>query len=323
MVQSAKQHWVSTTPGLITACLIACFLWGSAFPSIKVGYALFDIQAGQTARIITFAGMRFTLAGLMVIVCMSAAHRRPFVPSKSAWSQIGWLALFQTVLQYFFFYLGLSKAAGVTSSILEGSSTFITVLGSCLIFRSENLSTKKLAGCLIGFAGVCIVSLKGNTRGAQFSLSGEGLVLLSTLAAATSSNLIKTFSQQSDPVLLSAWQFVVGGFVLWVVGMLSSGPLIPPAQTAFQAWAILGYLAFISAGAYSLWSLALAHNSVSRVAIFGFMNPVFGVILSAIVLGEASKLNVGTTLVSLALVSLGIIVVETPKRGVKHDSVHI
>lgn len=53
-----------------------------------------------------------------------------------------------------------------------------------------------------------------------------------------------------------------------------------------KAFLMLLYLAFVSAAAYSLWAVLLKHNPVSKVAIFGFMNPVCGVLLSTILLDE-------------------------------------
>ena len=97
---------------------------------------------------------------------------------------------------------------------------------------------------------------------------------------------------------------------------LAFGGHIAPAAAANPAPAILllAYLGFISAAAYSLWSLALAANPVSRVAVFGFMNPVFGVLLSAVLLDEASAVNPLVAVAALALVSAGIIIVNRPKR---------
>ena len=66
------------------------------------------------------------------------------------------------------------------------------------------------------------------------------------------------------------------------------------------------YLALVSAVAYTLWSVLLAYNDVSKVAIFGFVNPLCSVILSALVLGEVKQaFNIGS-LIALALVCVGI-----------------
>lgn len=311
-----KTPFIATLPGVVLACLAACFLWGSAFPCVKIGYELFGVDAADVPSILAFAGTRFVIAGLMVVAGMSVARRRAFLPERRDLPAIGTLSLFQTVLQYVLFYVGLANCAGVTSSILEASNSFLCVLLAALVFRFERLTGRKVLGCLVGFAGVVLVNVAGESGGLSFTLTGEGMVLLSTVAAATSSNLAKRFSREHDPVLLSGWQFVFGGAIMLVVG-LAAGGRVAPADTVnpLPALALLAYLGFISAAAYSLWSVALAANPVSRVAVFGFMNPVFGVLLSAVLLGETNVVSPAVAVTALALVSLGIVIVNRPEKG--------
>ena len=76
---------------------------------------------------------------------------------------------------------------------------------------------------------------------------------------------------------------------------------------------LLVFLALVSAVAYSLWGSLLIYNPVSRVTVFGFMNPVFGVLLSALLLGETDQASGILGLLSLLLVSVGIYVVNSGK----------
>lgn len=70
----SRKPYLATLPGLILGCLVCCALWGSAFPCIKIGYALFGIPAHDSTSQLLFAGLRFTLAGMLVIVGMSTAR---------------------------------------------------------------------------------------------------------------------------------------------------------------------------------------------------------------------------------------------------------
>lgn len=70
------------------------------------------------------------------------------------------------------------------------------------------------------------------------------------------------------------------------------------------------YLAMVSAVAYTLWSVLLKYNHVSKVAVFGFVNPLISVVLSALILGEFQQaFNMGS-LLALVLVCVGIYVVN-------------
>ena len=116
---------------------ICCCLWGSAFPVIKIGYNLFNLDSSDTASIILFAGIRFILSGVLTVAIFSAVNKKFVKPKKTSIGKVCVLALFQTVLQYLFFYIGLAHTTGVKSSIIDGSSTFFAIIISVFIFKQE------------------------------------------------------------------------------------------------------------------------------------------------------------------------------------------
>ena len=176
------KNFLTKTPVVITLALICCALWGSAFPCIKIGYRMFSIGGNDTASQILFAGIRFLLAGLMVILICSFIYKKPLIPhNRTTVKRIFILSLFQTILQYVFFYIGLANTTGSKAAIIEATNVFLAILVSGLLFKMEKVTSKKMLGCLIGFIGVVIINL-GNGVDAHFSLTGEGFILLSTVA---------------------------------------------------------------------------------------------------------------------------------------------
>lgn len=304
-IDSGKMQKLST---VWIGALICCALWGSAFPCIKIGYRLFGISAGDTASQILFAGLRFTLAGILVLLFDGLARRRPVLPGKGSAGPVLALAMTQTFVQYLFFYIGMAHTSGVKGSILESVNVFFSILVSGGIFHMEKLTARKWLGCLAGFAGVVLVNMSGLDLG--FSLMGDGFMVISTIAAAFSAVFMKKFSQTRDPVILSGWQFITGGAALALAGGLMGGHMRPAGPAGAL---LLLYMAFISAAAYTIWGMLLKYNPVSRVTVFGFMNPVFGVILSALLLGEGSQASGPVTVLSLILVCLGIYIVNRPE----------
>lgn len=306
MTNDKKEAFMTKTIVVWLGALLCCALWGSAFPCIKIGYELFDIPSDAVATQILFAGLRFTLAGVIALILGSMLSRRWLIPKKDSGSKIIKLCLLQTVAQYLFFYVGLAHTTGVRASIIEGVNVFIAILVASLIFHQEQLTARKVVGSIIGFAGVVLVNLAGDAGSGGFMLIGDGCIFLSTVAYAFSSVCLKRYSKEEDPVVLSGWQFVCGGLIMVVCGLMFGGRLkvVTPAGIA-----ILTYLAVVSAVAYSLWGILLKYNPISRVAVFGFMNPVFGVILSAIFLREAGSLGV-MCMISLVLVCVGIYIVN-------------
>lgn len=294
---------------VVIVAVLCCLLWGSAFPCIKLGYQLFDIPSGDSSSQILFAGIRFTLAGILVILAGSMMQGKLLKPSKTAIPKVLKLCMFQTVLQYIFFYIGLAHITGVKGSIVNAVNVFFTILVSCLLFRLEKLDRQKLVGCIIGFAGVIIVNLGGEFD-MSFTFLGDGFLMISAFAYALSSVLIKIYGKDENPVMLSGYQFAAGGLIMILAGLAMGGRL---NAVTFQGILLLLYMAFISAGAYTLWSLLLKYNPVSKVAVFGFCTPIFGVILSAVILGESTSFQL-KTLIALMFVCVGIIIVNYKKK---------
>lgn len=302
-----KTDFLQKTWVVCVLALVCTFLWGSASPCIKLGYAYFQIPSSETWTQVLFAGTRFILAGVLTILIGSALNRKMLVPTKSSLPSIAKLALFQTILQYIFFYIGLAHNSGVKASIINGSNTFFVILLASLLFHQEKLNFKKVVGCVIGFAGVIVVSINGKSIDMDLSLMGDGSLFLCAISYAVSSCLMKNFSKKDNPVMLSGYQFIFGGIVMVILGLIMGGRI---THVSVSAILMLFYLACISAVAYSLWGILLKHNPVSKVAIFGFTNPVFGVLLSAWWLGEGSKELGINALVALVLVCIGICIVN-------------
>ena len=305
MVQ--KKNTLTRTGIVALLACVCCILWGSAIPVIKTGYRLMEVDAADTASQIVFAGVRFTLAGLLVLIFASIREKKVLIPDRTILKYAVPVCLAQTVGQYFFFYIGVAHTSGVKGGIITGLGNFIAILMSCLIVRNERMTGRKMAGCVLGFAGVVVINLMGKSLDMGFTLTGEGFILISQVAYGISTILINIYSKKVSPVVLSGTQFTMGGIVLTLIGVGMGGHL--GNVTAVGVVSIF-YLAMVSAVAYTLWSVLLAWNDVSKVAIFGFVNPLCSVILSALILGEVKQAFNTGSLAALLLVCAGIYIVN-------------
>lgn len=295
----------------LIAC-VCCFLWGSAFPIIKIGYDLFNIESNDTASIILFAGIRFILAGILTIIIFSVINKKFVKPKKSSAGKVCVLALFQTILQYLFFYIGLAHTTGVKSSIIDGTSTFFAILISVFIFKQEKFTFAKIIGSLLGFSGVLLAGLSGSGGGLSFQI-GDLLLLISAISYSCSSVFMKRYSNDDNPAVLSGYQFVLGGAVMTVVGLCMGGTV---STNQIKGVLVLVYLGFISAVAYSLWGVLLKYNDVSRVTACGSMTPIFGFTLSYLLLGEDNG-KMLYKLIGLLCVVGGMIIVNVKFKSEK------
>jgi len=312
-MEESKNGFFSRTPVLIAFALICCALWGSATPFIKTGYLLCEVNGVPSTML--FAGIRFTLAGFLTILIYSRARKRVLIPKKDNVGRILVVALFQTILQYIFFYVGLANTSGVKGTVLSGSTAFFAVLISALIFRQEKLTPIKILACILGFAGIIVVNLKGLDFNMNFL--GDAFVLFSSIASGFSSVFSKKFSKYEDPVVISGYQFFVGGIVMMIIGASFGGTV---TLGSIGAVGVLLYLAALSAVAYSLWGMLLKYNPVSRVTIFSFTTPVFGVLLSALMLkNEDSNVEIVNLIITLLLVAGGIFLINYKRPEKKKE----
>lgn len=293
--------------------MIACALWGSAFPAVKIGMKMFEIESINTGDQLLFAGLRFVLAGFLVIAIGSLLEKQVLLPKKGQGKIILAQSFFQTVGQYSFYYIGIAHASGSSTAVVNSASKFLAILFAAYLFRLEQMNLRKILGCLLGFSGIIIQNITGLMGGVHMTLLGEGLILLSATISSMASSTSKIFTRKINPVTLSGYQFMVGGALLSAIGFLAGGTI--KAKTITPGSLILFvYLALISTIAYTIWTILLKYNEVSHVSIYGFMNPVFGVLFSAIFLKEYKDLGFNY-LVALIIISVAIILINKPEKN--------
>ena len=307
-LQQNKPHVLTKPSVRCMLALLSCALWGAAFPSIKIGYEWLNITdvGGQ----ILFAGYRFFLAGIITLVVGCIVEKRLMKIEKRSVPHVMGIGLLQTTVQYVCFYIGMSYITGSKGAIINSASTFAAIILAHFLIKGERLTLQKGLGCIIGFAGVIIVNLGG--LGGEVTFLGEGMVLLCAIAYGVSSTFVKMMAHRGTPMAITAYQLLFGGLLLIVIGFAAGGWI-----TGFDLKSVilLIFMAIISSVGFSIWTALLKYNPVGKVAIFGFSIPVFGVILSAIFLGEA--IFTVKSLGALLFVSAGIIIVNLPEKQKK------
>lgn len=183
-----KQKFFKKPLNVVLIAIFCTALWGSAAPFIKTGYALFDIASNDTASILVFAGLRFTLAGVLVIVAGSKIQNKILLPVKKSIKAIFVLSIFQTMGQYFFYYVGLAHTSGVNGAIITGTGAFISLLVAALVFKYERMDLNKVTGCMLGFMGIVLMNMD-DFASLKVSFLGDGLVLCSQLCSSFSASL--------------------------------------------------------------------------------------------------------------------------------------
>lgn len=287
--------------------LTAAIAWGWAYPLIKMGLDEFGIKPNMTGSKMLFAGIRFLISGLIILVIAQVTHRKFGIRRDTDTWFILLYALLNTTLHYAFFYFGLSHNAGARSAILNSMSVFTVVLLACIFFKSDKMTWRKAAGCIIGFLGILALNLGGKESG-SFTFLGDGMIILNALCGASASLLTRGLSKRVDVFVGTGYSLSIGGILLIIPALAMQGhlPVITP-------WGIiiLMLLIAISTIGFSLYNKLLSCNPVGKVAIFNSLIPVVGAITSCLCLSETFYWKY---LIAGALATAGIYIINKGKK---------
>jgi len=286
---------------VIIIAVLCCFLWGSAFPAVKIGYKLFNISNGDIPSELLFAGYRFALAGIIVLIASVLTGNNIFKLSMKNTADLFLLGITQTTLQYIFFYIGLANTTGVKGSVMNSTGAFFSVILAHFIYADDKLNLNKVIGCILGFIGVIIINFNADLLNFSFNIIGDAFIVIAAFIFSLSSIYSKKLTKNLDVTLVTGYNLFIGGVILILIGIISGGRVL---NFNISSSFLLIYMAIISSAAFSLWTLLLKYNKVSTVSIYNFLIPVFGAILSSIFLAE--NIFEFKNIFALLLVCLGI-----------------
>lgn len=257
----------------------ACMLWSTAFAGVKFGL--------HFVRPLSLAGMRFLVSGLLLL---PFACRLPRVGAelRAGMRTVLLVALFQSVLLYASFFLGMTLVSGTLGAIVVGASPLIAAVVAHLAMDNDAMTLSKGAAIVGGMVGISIISLSREpwTATGLRELLGVVLLLLGALFSAVGNVVVARDNRRVHPVLLTAAQFLIGGLVLLVLGMAVEGP--PHLWLPLAFYGALLWLATLSAAAFSIWFflLTVPGVKVSELNLWKFVIPVFGALFSWLLLPE-------------------------------------
>ncbi len=291
---------------VVLFALIAMFAWGCAYPFIKLGMKEWNIANDDAGGKMLFAGVRFTAAGIFTLGIAKWKGQPVFVKGKQNFAMLFLFGLINTALHYYFFYSGLAYCEGGKASIINALSPFLLIILATIIFK-EKVTRKKVLGCLLGFMGIIIVNYGTSLGG--FSFNGEGMIILNCICSAFGGILTRIVTKRVPAITATGYSLSLGGILLIGTGILTGGRF-----TGVTIWGILLLLGLITISmvGFILYNQLICYNEISEIAIFNALIPVFGTLMSCILLKENFGINY---LLGLICTSIGILTIHY-KRGV-------
>ena len=291
----------------------AAFLWGWAYPLIKLGFAEFEITTDMTGSKMLFAGIRFLISGIIILTVAHTTHRS-FRLKEAAKGRVWGCSLFllaftllNTTLHYACFYIGLSHSQGSRAAILNSLSVFVLVILACTFFKSDKLTVRKVLGCTIGFAGILSLNIGGGESGA-FTFWGDGMIILNALCGAGAGLMTRGVGQRMDVFVGTGMSLGIGGALLVIPGLLMGGSL--PHVTILGLLYLLMLIGISTIG-FTLYNKLLTCNPVGKIAIWNSLIPVVGAVTSCLCLYEPFEWKYA---VAATLTTAGIFIINKGKK---------
>lgn len=278
----------------IFLAIVACWLWSTAFAGVKVGL--------QYQAPLQFAGLRFVLAGI-ILLPVYGNLKRYFIELRQNFRFVMLIALIQVFGQYAFFYSGMNLVPGALGAMIIGSSPLFVAVVAHFSFHDDKMTRRKIASILLGVCGIAVITLgRQKIAMAGFAeLLGILLLFINNFISGSANVVVAKRQAPISPVLLSSATLIIGGFLLCVVSIPLEGIKTGPFPLPY--FISLGWLAFLSAAAYSIWYALLKRPGVkvSSLNTWKFLIPVSGAILSWLVVeGEHPDLPSVTGMVLIA-----------------------
>jgi len=253
------------------------------------------------------AALRSVL-GTLLVGAWAAWRGVPIFVRDATWRG-GLLAGALFGAEFLCIFIGLQYTTASRMVVFIYIAPFVVALGMPFIARSERLSRLQMIGLLIAFAGVAWAFEEGFHAPAAgpHQLFGDALgVVAGVLWGATTLAIraTKLSSAAAEKTLL--YQLAVSGVILLAAALMTGTKL--PAALSPLAWSAMGFqIVVVTAFSYVLWFWLIGHYPATRLASFTLLTPVFGLVLGALLLGEAITARL---VVALLAVATGIVLVN-------------
>lgn len=286
----------------VLATLVVMLLWGSLFPMVKLGFKAYDVVS--TGDILLFAGIRFTVCGI-IINLFSLLTKRKFAPAFKNVIPVLSSGVFSIILHYAFTYLALSMTDGSKTAILKQVGVLFYVCFAPLFFKDDKITLVKIVGVILGFAG--IIAINSGTGSLTFGV-GDAFIILASFCTVFSNIISKKVFSAVDPVVSTGVSQLFGGVVLLIVGVFMGGSV----SLTHSYW-IFAYIILASTVSYCMWFTIVKNAQLSKLFIIKFAEPVFAAVFGAFILGE-NILKI-EYLIAFVLICAGIMISNKKKKA--------
>ena len=279
--------------------LAFALVWSSAYATARVIVA----DAGPLLSL----AIRFTLSGA-IAVALGAALGQSLRLTRAQFRAVLVFGLCQNAI-----YLGLNFTAmqwiEASLAAIIASTMPLLVAGLGWLLLGQRLPRLGVLGLVVGFAGVGLI-MAARLQGGADPL-GVAMCLIAALALAGATLTLRGAASGGNVLVVVGYQMGVGA-----VALAALAALVEPWRLSFSPhWAAAMAYQILMPGIFAtvLWFALVRRIGAVKAATFHFLNPFFGVVIAALLLGEGIRL---TDMLGVAVVMAGILAVQVSRQAV-------
>ena len=272
-------------------------IWGSSFLLIKV--AVDDFGA------LPLVSVRLGLAALFMLVYLLLTGRKLPTMRQERLALL-FVGVMNTAVPFTLITWGEQGIDSGLATVLNATVPLFTLVIAHFALADERITTQKLLGLLVGFAGVALLASRDTESTSANSISGQVAVLVASACYGMSAVVIRRYLRNVNPYTTAGGSLIIGAIAIIVVTLITV-PLPDPGAISLGSGAAVVVLALLNTVfAYFLFYTLIGTWGATRTTLVTYAMPPIGVTLGAIFLGETVdwKIVAGAMLILAAIVAV-------------------
>jgi drug/metabolite transporter (DMT)-like permease len=274
-----------------------CIIWSSAFAAAKI--ALADCPP------LLLLGVRFLVAGTIMLAAAWMIGGRPRLTFRDVWA-LALLGVLNNAVYLGFAWTGMTTVSSGFAAVLVSSNPILVALVAAPLL-GERMTRTKLAGLLIGFAGVVVV-LRSRLGGGIEGVEGTWLLVAGLVSLVLGTVMFKKLRPGGGLIVGNGVQCLAGGLAVLPAALLLESPAgvhVTPSLVGGFAYLVL----VVSIGGYAIWFHLLGRTTATAASALHFLMPPLGLLFGWAILGEPVP---PLDLVGVVPIAIGIRMVTRP-----------
>jgi drug/metabolite transporter (DMT)-like permease len=269
--------------------VILGLMWGTSYAFIKLGV--------ETLPTFTLIATRL-LIGFLLLATVVAVAREPLPRGPRVYFNLLIMAVINIVIPFTLITTAEQSVPSAIAAIINGAVPLVVILLAAFTFHDEPITLNRLAGLLVGYAGVIVIVYPGLAASTGSEISGELALVGSTISYGIGAVFARAKMRGLRPMIPAVFQVGFALVIISVLAFINERPL-DVAWTPNAVIAVVWLGIFGSGLAYLANFRLLVRIGATRTSILAYFLPIVGIVSGALMFGETidSYVVIGTAMV--------------------------